>query len=512
MKERSRNRQLAINLSANIIGFIVNLGIQFFLTPFIVKSLGSAAYGFVGLSNNIITFTQLIATALNSMAGRFITIKYTEGDIATANKYFSSVFYSNIILSIVIGVALLLSTIFIDSFLDVPANLVLDVKLLLGFLSINYIISLLTNIYSLATFIKNRLDLASIISIIANIFKAILLTALFTFCTPQIWYIGIIGTLYTIYIALTNIGFTKKLVPDLVLNKLNFDWDKVKELLSSGTWNTLSQLGTMLGQGLDLIIANLFIGATAMGVFSISRQIPFLIISFCAMISAVFTPSLTQLYAKSDVSTMLNEINKSVRLLSLFITIPLVFILVFGDSFYMLWVPSEDSSFLHLLTILCGMELVLSLPLESFWNVFMITNKIKVSTLFMLGNHMLTFIIVLIGMYISDSTMVQLIILASTRTILGIIRSLTFLPMYSAQCLELPLNTFYKPIIKTFSAFCLATGSCFVLRYFVTINSWMQLIAIAFVTMLICLISSMLVVLTKNDRIYLSKKINSIIF
>ena len=84
MAEHSQNKQLAINLFANVVGFVVNLGIQFFLTPFIVKSLGAAAYGFVGLSNNIIMYTQLIATALNSMAGRYITIKYTKGDTVSA--------------------------------------------------------------------------------------------------------------------------------------------------------------------------------------------------------------------------------------------------------------------------------------------------------------------------------------------------------------------------------------------------------------------------------------------
>ena len=85
MKERSRNKQLAINITATVVSFVVNLGIQFFLTPFIVSSLGPAAYGFVGLSNNIITYTQLISVALHSMASRFITIKYTQGDVESAN-------------------------------------------------------------------------------------------------------------------------------------------------------------------------------------------------------------------------------------------------------------------------------------------------------------------------------------------------------------------------------------------------------------------------------------------
>ena len=318
-KERSKNKQLAINLAASLIGFAVHLGITFFLTPFIVKSLGAAAYGFVGLSNNIITYTQLITVALNSMASRFITIKYVEGDIKAANKYFSSVFYSNIILSGIIGVFLALCIIYMDHFLDIPPELVFDVKFLLGLLSFNYIISLLTNIYSIATFVKNRLDLASIRSIISSVFRAVALYFCFALLAPHIWYIGLVGMIVTIYISITNYKFTQRLTPDLKISRKNFDWSKVKELISSGIWNTISQLGTILGQGLDLLIANIFIGATAMGVFSISRQIPFYIITMSGTLASVFAPSLTQLYAEKKPDLMKSEINKSIRINGFFI-------------------------------------------------------------------------------------------------------------------------------------------------------------------------------------------------
>lgn len=71
MQERSKNNQLAINKTASMLTSVVGLGIQFFLTPYIVKSLGADAYGFIGLSSNILSYTGLITIALNSMASRF---------------------------------------------------------------------------------------------------------------------------------------------------------------------------------------------------------------------------------------------------------------------------------------------------------------------------------------------------------------------------------------------------------------------------------------------------------
>lgn len=505
--ERSKNKQLAINLSASIVSFAVNLGIAFFLTPFIVKSLGAAAYGFVGLSNNIITYTQLFTIALNSMASRFITIKYVEGDIKAANKYFSSVFYSNLLLSGFIGLLLSFFIIYMQYFLDVPQDLLFDVKLLMGLLSFNYLISLIFNIYSVATFVKNRLELASIRQIVANIFRAFALFLLFSLLTPHIWYIGFVGFIVTLYVSYTNFRFTRRLTPELKVKRVNFDWSKVKDLISSGIWNTISQLGTIMGQGLDLLIANLLIGATEMGIFSISRQIPFYIISMSGTLAGVFAPSLTKSYAEKNIDVMKSEINKSVRINSLFIIIPLSFIIVWGKEFFSLWVPSQDANMLQLLSVLCGLELIFSLPFEVLWSVFTVTNKLKFSTIFMLCNHLLTFIIVLVGVQVTDDIFVKLIILASTRTILGVVRSLTFLPIYGAKCLGVSPLSFYQSILRISIAFIVVIVLTYLLHIFFEVYTWLGLIEVGLISMLICLATSSLIILKKSDREYILQKI-----
>ena len=50
----SSNRQLAINTVLTTTSFALGLAVTFFLTPFIVKTLGRAAYGFIALSGTII--------------------------------------------------------------------------------------------------------------------------------------------------------------------------------------------------------------------------------------------------------------------------------------------------------------------------------------------------------------------------------------------------------------------------------------------------------------------------
>ena len=124
MAEKNSGKQMTINLLASIISFGVNMAINFFLTPYLVESLGTESYGFIGLANNFVQYATIITVALNSMSGRFISMAYHKGDVEKASRIFSSVLVADLFLA---GVMLLLTSVFtmyIDVFLDVPQSLV----------------------------------------------------------------------------------------------------------------------------------------------------------------------------------------------------------------------------------------------------------------------------------------------------------------------------------------------------------------------------------------------------
>lgn len=507
VKERSKNKQLVINMAATFVTFLVGLGIRFGLTPYIVRTLGPEAYGFVGLATNILGYTSLITIALNSMAGRFITLRYTSGDIEGANKYFSSVFYSNLILSVVILLLSVGCVIWLEYMINIPERLLFDVKFLFSLLAFNNIIGLLTNTWCVATFIKNRLDLSNVRTIIGNLINATILILLFSCFAPHIWYIGLAGTIMTVYYTTTNFKLASILTPELIIRRANFEWEKVWELVKSGMWNLVSKLGEILSQGLDLVIANICIGTVAMGYFALTRNVPFLILSLFASISSVFSPVLTNLYAEKKRDEMIHEFNKSIRILCFFVALPLACLYVYGDSFYALWLPTEDTHKLQLLTILGTFALPFTLPLESLWNIFTITNKLKYSTLFMLANNILVFSIVAASMLFVKSLEVRLLILACTRSSLGILRGLFFLPMYGAYCLGLPKRTFYKTVIMSIVCQVVSIATCSVTRLFLKAETWSELILAGIIVTLLCVCISSIIILTKHDRQLILSKV-----
>lgn len=502
-----QNKQLAINMLAQVIVFLVQMGINFLLTPFIVKSLGVEAYGFVGLSNNIIGYLQLATVALNSMAGRFITIEYHKGNLEQANKYFSSVFYSNVVISAVLAIISIILLIFLEYVIHIPVNLVADVKWLFALLCLNSLLTLVFNVYIVSPFIKNRLDVTSVRNLVSNLIKAAVILVLFGFFSSHLWYIGCSTLICGIYLIIANVKIKDKLTPELGVNLRYFDFVKVKTLLASGVWNLIGKLGDLLQRGLDLLFANWFINAAAMGILSITTQIPFIILSVLGLFTSSFAPSLTKDFAKGNLNEMLNEVYKSIRILSISILVPIAILYIYGDVFYKLWMPTQDSLLLQKLTICGTFALLVTSPLDGFWNVFTVTNKIKGSSIFMIINSLVVFLTVLLGLLLTEDITTKMFIIAAVRSLYGVIRGIVFLPIYGAYCMNLKRTFFYKPIIKSLFGVLVTLGICWMLRLLYVPDNWLGFfMSSLFVAIVSCCIGSILI-LTKNDKKFIMEKV-----
>lgn len=514
-----QSNRLAINMIANVVSFIVNMGISFLLSPYIINNVGKEAYGFVSLANNFISYAQVATVALNSMASRFITIKIYEKNEKETNKYFSSVLIANIFMALVLIFPSTFIVLFLNSIIRINKSILFDVQILWSLLFASFLISLITNVFGIATFSTNRLDLSAKRNIESNIIKVIVLVCLFYFFKPSVWYIGMAGLISSIYVVITNIYYTKKLLPNVNFNKKLFEFHIIKEIVSSGIWNSFTSLSVMLLAGLDLIIANLFVGSTAMGTLSIAKTVPTAIGSLLGTIQSVFVPQFMISYAKNDRKKLLKDINSSIKFMTIISGIPIIGFLVFGQEFYSLWVPKENSSIIQILSALTMGTLIITAPIKPLYSIYTVTNKVKMESITIFIQGVLSTIIVFLLLNIlpkevitSTSIPVGLFIIAGTSTILGCIRALTFTPIYAAMCLKIKWYSFYKAIIKSLFNMGILFLLFNIVKFLSKPYSWGLLILDAGICCIIALIFGIFILLNKEERkiIFgkLHKKIN----
>jgi len=506
---RSKNQQLMINIVAQLLSFGVNIGIGFFLTPYIIKTVGSTAYGFVGLANNFVSYVQILTIALNSMAGRFIAISYYKDKMEDVKKYYTSVLFANLFIALVLSVPITLVLIYLDRLVNVPMELLSDVRVLWALLFGTMLISIIGSIFNNAAYVKNRLELVSLRTIESNIIKAALLIGTFSLLYPRIWYVGLASLICALYVICINVYYTKKLMPFVEIKRKYFDFAKIKELVVSGVWNSISQLGSILSTGLDLLITNLFVGAGPMGIVSVSKTIPTYVQSLFITVSSVFAPQLTISYAQDDADDIKKQLATAMKIMGLFASIPIAIIASYGEDFYRLWTPTQKSKVLMLLTCAAVLEYPVSLLVYPLENVFATTNKVKISSLTTICCSLCSCATVFLLVPRVDSELEKMLVVVGVSCFYNLVKNTVLIPQFCARILKIEARFFYQIIGKSvISTIVLVVISLFFKSQY-SAGTWMGLVLVAFLIAGIGLCINISFQLNKQDREILWKRIKS---
>ena len=450
METVNKNKQLIINMAANLLSCVVSLGISFLITPAVISKLGVEAKGFMTMANNFVSYAAIATMALNSMAGRFITVKLHQNDLDGANRYFNSVMYANLAIIAFLLLPCTAVVIYLDRLVNISPRLVTDVKFLFAAIFLNFMVTIISTTFSTATFAANRLDLQAMRTIESQILKAILLTASFSLLPVRVSYVGFATLISSFYLFLSYIHYTKKLLPGIEISRMHFRLKTVFEILSSGIWNTIMRTGQVLTNQLDVFITNLWIGKVECGYIATSTDIVTSINMLYETISAVFTPSLTISYAKDNKEELVDDLKSAMKLTGFFANIPLCYIIGFGMSFYYMWLKSErdNLALYYHLTLLIMMGTLVGGAISPLFNVYTIVNKLKWNSIITLVMGIMNAAIVFILLEIPPLRPYGIYFVAGISSLLGIIKNLTFTPMYAAHCLKLPKRTFYPTIFR----------------------------------------------------------------
>ena len=492
-------KRLVINMTAQLTAFIVNLGISFVLTPIVDKMIPNS-YGFVNIANQFVQWAQVVVSALNTLASRYITIQLHKGEEQEASEYFSSVFFANMFMAAVFLVPAVFVIVFIDRMFQVPAGVLGDVQILWAFVFLNFFISIITSVFSTSTYSMNRLELSSIATIVTELARLGVLYIAYRFFSPYLFYIGVASVVSTSLMAFANAGFTKKLLPGIKITVKNFRLDKVKELVSLGAWNSVTRLGQMLLDGLDTIIANIFINPEAMTILSLAKVVPTTLSSLMGTMVGVFAPSITIAYAKGDKKELMDTLKSSNRIMIFMMSIPIAFVTAYGDKFFRLWLSYKTAAEvkeIYVLSVLSMGVLFVSASIQVLYQVFIITKKIKLNSIVIVASGVITTTIVFV---LLNTTNLGLYAIAGVSVVVGLIRNMVFTPIYAAKCLEVKWTTFYGDIFMGLASIGIITVVAMLSKLVLPMDNWITFFLCGGFMGCVALVLNFFIVLRKAER------------
>ena len=440
--EKKSRSVILMNMVWSLIAVFVNYFMNFLITPYVTNNIGVEAY--VALANTFISYADIISVGLNAFAGRFISIAYHRGEKERANRFYSSTITADLMLSVVflvLGGGMMLR---LESLLEVPEGLAADVKLLFLIVLIRYLLTILRTAFDTSAFIVERLDLVERRQSIAYLMQAILLITLCLFFAPHVWYVGIATAVGSAYMLVASQKMCRKLTQDLRWKRQDCSWDAVMEIVATGIWTSLNNLGNVLNSGLDLLITNLMLNATVLGEISIAKNLATLCYTIVMKISGSFRPRQLLYYAEGKTKEMVELFRITMRITGTFCALAISLFFVCGEDFLKLWLPGQNTAFLFRASMIVLLSDVATSVVNPLYYVYTLTKKLR----FPCAVTILMGITNVISMYV----LIRFTEFGAYAVILTtlVINCVHFFdaPLYASHCLHVSLFTFYPVIFR----------------------------------------------------------------
>lgn len=322
--------------------------------------------------------------------------------------------------------------------------------------------------------------------------------------TPNVWFVGMGSLAASVVTFICTYILSKKLVPELVFNKDFFSVSKLKNLVGNGIWNSLNSLGNELNSGLDLIISNLFLNGVATGQIAVVKTIGTMFSMLYEVVYQPFQPNLIKAYASGDVNIFINEQKKAMRICGYFSNVAFAGFVALGGLYYKLWLPSEDTKLLHMLTIVTVLGSVTAGVMRPIYYVYTLTLKNKLPCWITIAGGFLN----VVSMYVLlKYTQMGVYAIVSTTTVIMLCINLFFNPVYAAYNLKISVKVYYKVIFKHLISAAIMVGGFIGIARVIRPSSWIGLIVSAIIMCISGLIIHVLIMCNMDEKLFLIKKI-----
>ena len=474
--KRNRFLHMARTMLVTGMAYVVNYGITLVLTPYITRTVGTEAYGFVTLARQFTQYATIVTTALNIYAARYIGLSYHKKDISEANVYYASVFWGDVYLGFALLALGLVLTLYLDRLISVPPTLAADVKLLFVLSFTAFWVTTVFSAFGCAGYVCDRMDWKGYFKVLSYLANAAVLVTVYLLFPAKVAWVGL-GTLSAaLVIAFSDFWMSKKLLPMLKTTRKNYSFAAVKKLVMEGFWASFNMVGNLLNSGLDLLVCNQMLSSLAMGQLAIAKTVDTIVQSLYTVVDQAFIPRFLKTYAEHGKEDLLRELRVSMKVSGLLANVTFAGFVALGRSFYRLWIPGEDTELIYRLTVVTIMTCIPNGAMHPLYYIYTLKLKQKFPCYVTLLGGLFN----VAGMYVLIKY-AHMGVYAVAWTTVAVMSFINFVsnPLYMAHVLDLPAGTFYPDIVRNVLSCAVITACLWGLSRLYMPGGWLTLILCA---------------------------------
>ena len=328
------------NVFSNWGAYILAIGVNFFLSPYVVRHLGNTGYGVWTLLLSLTGYLGLLDLGVRGAVTRYVAKFHTDGDHKKASNVASSamLIFSTAGMT-AIALSLILSA-FVVGRMHIPAQYLVSARVVLILIGLNIATSLVSGVYGGILVGLQRFDLTNSIEIGINVFRAAA-TVLVLQLGYGIIMLACIQLGFTLARWAANVGLARHLYPELKIHLSEANWTGVRLIFSFSVFSFLLHVSSSLIYATDNVVIGAFLPVSAVTFYVIGGNLTDYTRSLIGGISQTMTPLTSSIEVKKDHKQLQRIVLLSSRVGSMVVMpIALTFMLR-GSSFIGLWMGPQ---------------------------------------------------------------------------------------------------------------------------------------------------------------------------
>jgi len=316
---------------------VVNLVVMFFLSPFVVHTLGKMEYGIWSLLTVLTGYMGIMDLGVRASTGRHVILYLGKDDHEKIDHTIrTSLGFFSLTGGVVLAVGLLGGWVVPRAFSSIPHDYHGLVMILLPVMALNVWFSAISAVFSSVILAHQRFDIMRAIDI-----GTLAIRAVGTIVALKLGY-GLLGL--AIVVVATNVAglvanwvIARRIYDRLKSWPLMLDKASVRELLTYGAAAFIGTISVKIIGQTDIVVVTAAISIPAAAVYSVGATLMYYSSNFMGNIGTTFFPSLQIAAARGEAGSVRWFYLRQVRLAMILGILLNVGFIVFAEPFMKLW-------------------------------------------------------------------------------------------------------------------------------------------------------------------------------
>ena len=328
------------NVASNWGAYVLTMGVNFFLSPYVVRHLGNTGYGVWTLILSLTGYLGLLDLGVRGAVTRYVAKFHSQADHKNASNVASS---AMLIFSSAGLIAFSVSVVFallIAGKLNIPPQYLAASRVVLIVTGLSIAASLVNGVFGGILVGLQRFDLTNGIEIANNLLRTFTIV-LFLHLGYGIVTLALIQLGFTLARLAANVSMARHLYPELRINPVFADRAGTRLIFSFSIFSFLIHVSASLIYASDNVVIGAFLPVSAVTFYAIGGNLAEYTRTLVAGISQTMTPLASSTEAKKDHALMEKIVLFGSRAGTMVVLPIALTLMIRGKTFIGLWMGPQ---------------------------------------------------------------------------------------------------------------------------------------------------------------------------